>query len=239
LILAGVDEAGRGSVLGPLVVAGVSIDEANIPKLSELGVKDSKLLVPEKRRYLYREIRKLATGVVWDKVEPSSIDRVVFAGKKLFRLNYLEAQHMAHVLLKLEYDLAYVDCCDTDENRFGQLICNIMAEQNGTPTGLGEKNFFVERLCSEHHADRNYPVVAAASIVAKVRRDSCIVRLHKSHGSFGSGYPSDPQTVAYLKRRYKGSKDFSPITRRSWLTVRRMTGETIGRDQRDIRSFTK
>jgi ribonuclease HII len=238
LILAGVDEAGRGSVLGPLVVAGVSIDEANILKLRALGVKDSKLLTPEKRKQLYREILKLANKVTWEKIDPSSIDRVVFAGKKLFRLNYLEAQHMARILLKLDYDQAYIDCCDTDQKRFGNLVCDIMAEKNGTSTGLGEKNRFVANLCSEHHADRNHPVVAAASIIAKVRRDSCIARLHRTHGSFGSGYPSDPRTIAYLKKLFKESDEFSAITRKSWLTVRRMTGKEIMPVEADIRSFT-
>ena len=78
MIVAGVDDAGRGSVLGPLVIAGVSIDESEIPKLKKLGVKDSKLLSPKMREALFKEIKKMLTAVVYEKIQPSAIDRVVF-----------------------------------------------------------------------------------------------------------------------------------------------------------------
>lgn len=98
MILAGVDEAGRGSVLGPLVVAGVAIEESKIPELIDLGVKDSKLLPPQKRRFLYKKIKKLATEVTYQKIPPKEIDKVVFRGERLFRLNYLEATIMSSIL---------------------------------------------------------------------------------------------------------------------------------------------
>jgi ribonuclease HII len=224
LIVAGVDEAGRGSVLGPLVIAGVSIDESVIPNLKKLGVKDSKLLSPKKRQSLYREIKKISTTVVHEKIQPSAIDRVVFNGQRLFRLNYLEAKVMASVLSKLNFDLAYVDCCDTNQKRFGYLVSDLIAEKLGKKFAVGEKNPLFEKIVSEHHADRNYPVVAAASIIAKVTRDSAIKRLHEKHGKIGSGYPSDPSTVSYLRRSFETHECFPTFTRMSWLTVRRMQG---------------
>lgn len=225
MILAGVDDAGRGSVLGPLVIAGISIEESRIPELHQIGVKDSKLLSPARRKVLYREIKKIATAVVYEKIQPPAIDRVVFSGQKLFRLNHLEAEVMAAVLHKLEFDKAFVDCCDTNQKRFGYLISDLMAEKLGKKFTLGERNPFFEKIKSEHHADRNYPVVSAASIVAKVKRDSLIAKLHKIHGNFGSGYPSDPETISYLKRCFKESKSFPRFARLSWLTVRRMQGD--------------
>ena len=89
---------------------------------------------------------------------------------------------------------------------------------------MGEKNPLFEKIRSEHHADRNYPVVSAASIVAKVTRDAAIKRLHQKHGKFGSGYPSDSSTISYLKKSFESHKKFPNITRMSWLTVRRMQG---------------
>jgi ribonuclease HII len=222
LIVAGVDEAGRGSVLGPLVVAGISIDEAELPKLARLGVKDSKLLTPKKRQALYKEIKKIATAVVHEKIQPSSIDRVVFNGQKLRRLNYLEAKVMAKVLSKLKFDMAYVDCCDTNQLRFGYLISDQIAERLGKRFTVGETNPFFRKIKSEHHADRNYSVVSAASIIAKVTRDSAIKRLHEKHGKLGSGYPSDPSTISFLKKSYEANREFPAFTRLSWLTVRRM-----------------
>jgi ribonuclease HII len=225
-IVAGVDEAGRGSVLGPLVVAGVAIEEKNIPKLKALGVKDSKQLLPARRRKLNREIMKLAVQIVWKKIEPRKIDKVVIAGKRLLRLNYLEAQYMARVLEKLNFDIAYVDCCDTDQKRFGNLVADLLLERSNEKTNLisqlGEINQYRKKIVSEHHADVNYPVVSAASIVAKVRRDAYIFHLHRKHGVFGSGYPSDPETKKYLRGFVERAQALPRITRFSWATIRNL-----------------
>jgi len=225
VILAGVDEAGRGSVLGPLVVAGVSIDESKIPELVSLGVRDSKLLLPKRRRFLYKKIKKIAIKVSYEKILPKEIDRVVFKGERLFRLNYLEAKSMSSVLHKLDFDRAFIDCCDTNQIRFGQLVSDLIADRKGLCFTLGEKNPICEKIVSEHHADRNHPVVSAASIIAKVTRDSFIKKLHKRHGEFGSGYPSDPFTISFLKRCFDAGNQFPDMTRLSWSTVRRIQGE--------------
>jgi ribonuclease HII len=227
VILAGVDEAGRGSVLGPLVVAGVSMDESRVPELRKLGVKDSKLLPPKRRRFLYKKIKTIAKAVTYERILPTEIDKVVFNGERLFRLNYLEAKTMSSILDRLDFDRAYVDCCDTNQLRFGQLISDLIADRRGWEFGLGEKNPLVEKIVSEHHADRNYPVVSAASIIAKVTRDSFIKRLQKKHGEIGSGYPSDPFTISFLRRCFESSSGFPDITRLSWMTVRRIRGEVV------------
>jgi ribonuclease HII len=224
LILAGVDEAGRGSVLGPLIVAGVSIEDSKIPELVRLGVKDSKLLLPQRRRHLFRKIKELASEVTYEKILPKEIDKVVFHGERLYRLNYLEAKTMSSILFKLRFDRAFVDCCDTNQARFGQLISDLVAEREGRSFTVGERNPLFDKIVSEHHADRNYPVVSAASIIAKVTRDSYVKRLRRKHGEFGSGYPSDPDTVSYLKKIYETSSQFPSITRLSWITIRRLKG---------------
>jgi ribonuclease HII len=227
VILAGVDEAGRGSVLGPLVVAGVSIDESRVPELVSLGVKDSKLLPPKKRRLLYRKIKQIARKVTYEKILPKEIDEVVFKGERLFRLNYLEAKTMSSVLNRLDFDRAFIDCCDTNQPRYGQLVSDLVAGKRGLSFTLGDKNPFVEKIVSEHHADRNYPVVSAASIIAKVTRDSFIKTLQKKHGEFGSGYPSDPFTISYLRQCYENSNEFPEITRMSWITIQRLQGKIV------------
>jgi ribonuclease HII len=230
-LIAGVDEAGRGSVLGPLVVAGVAIEESMTSKLSELGVKDSKLLAPAKRRKLYTEIKKIATEVSWELIDPREIDKVVFRGIPLLRLNRLEGECMARVLAKLNFDLAYVDCCDTNQRRFGELIAGLMFQRQKaktkSPIELGEKNPYLTKLRSEHHADRNYAVVSAASIIAKVRRDAYIQRLHRIHGLFGSGYPHDEVTKNFLKGFVERSESLPSITRLSWATVRNLTAPPV------------
>jgi ribonuclease HII len=240
-IIAGIDEAGRGSVLGPLVIAGVTIEERDIPKLKALGVKDSKLLLPAKRRELSRKIRKISLQVLWEKIEPRIIDEVVMRGTRLLRLNYLEAQYVARVLEKLKFDLAYVDCCDTIQKRYGDLVADLLLERvkkrRKELVQLGESNHFRRKIVSEHHADTNYPIVSAASIVAKVRRDSFVHSLHKKHGVFGSGYPSDPRTKKFLRGFVEREEALPSITRLSWMTVRNLyapleRNQKAGEDER-------
>jgi ribonuclease HII len=223
MIIAGVDEAGRGSVLGPLVIAGVAIEESKIQKLVDMGVKDSKLLSPSKRRKLSRKIRALGQ-VSLTKIEPSDIDSYVLNGLRLFRLNYLEAKHMAVVLSRLKFDLAFIDCCDTNEKRFGRLVETLTNKDKMIEFGR-ENEGTSWMIKSEHHADRNHPIVAAASIVAKVTRDNCISRLHRRHGGFGSGYPSDPDTLEFLRGFISKSQRLPDFARTSWRTIERLNNE--------------
>ena len=225
-MLAGVDEAGRGSVLGPLVVAGVSMEESKLKKLVEIGVKDSKLLTPKMRNKLNREIRKLADHISISKIAPGTIDEFVMNGTRLFRLNYLEARHMAIVLSRLKFDRAYVDCCDTDQERFGNLIWDLLQDRVKSRTlKQTRRDSTPSKIKSEHFADRTHIVVSAASIVAKVERDTCIKRLHRAHGPFGTGYPSDPKTVQFLRGFFLRSEKLPEFTRVSWKTVGRLNQE--------------
>ena len=219
------------------MVAGVSIEESKLPELVSLGVKDSKLLLPSRRRLLYSKIKKIAKEVTYEKILPKQIDKVVFRGERLYRLNFLEAKSMSSVLDRLHFDRAYIDCCDTNQLRFGQLVSDLIADRRGCAFTLGERNPFVEKIVSEHHADRNYPVVSAASIIAKVTRDSSIKRLQKKHGEFGSGYPSDPYTLSYLKKCYESSSNFPEITRLSWITVRRIQGKLVTEEDEVLNSL--
>ena len=220
------------------MVAGIAIEEGNVKRLAELGVKDSKLLTPRKRSLLFRQIKKLTAGVCVERIEPRFIDEVVRKGERLYRLNYLEARHMAKALARLDFEMAYVDCCDTNQARFGDLVADLLLEERiriddrkikGTRMGLhaelGKENPLRQKIKSEHHADRNYLVVSAASVIAKVTRDAAIKRLYAEHGEFGSGYPSDPQTVQFLKRFIDSSTDLPSFTRLSWATIERVIAE--------------
>jgi ribonuclease HII len=185
MLICGVDDAGRGPVIGPLVIAGILVDELGVTDLINLGVRDSKTLSPKRREYLAREILKVAKDYRVVKVQPSEIDRVVEAGGRLNRLNRLEARVMASIIRDLKPNVAYVDASDILPERFKQHI-------------LEELPFKVE-VVSEHKADKNYPVVSAASIIAKVERDAEIEGLKRKYGDFGSGYVTDPKTINFLR----------------------------------------
>jgi len=211
LRVCGVDDAGRGPVIGPLVIAGIRIEEEKLEQLRFLGVKDSKKLSPEARMELSIEIPKIVDEYHIVELEAGHLDLVVNRSPKFQGLNLLEAKAMADVIEKLKPHLAYVDASDTRPERFKN---NIL-----------ERLSFKPRLVSEHHADEKYPPVSAASILAKVRRDSRIEELKKEYGEIGSGYAHDPITVRYLSKYYLANRDFPPIVRRSWKTLRNLVAE--------------
>ncbi len=211
MLVAGVDDAGRGCVIGPLVIAGVLMKEGDLPKLTQLGVKDSKLLLPSRRKALAVDIKRLAEKCVVIELSPKEIDAVVEGGKKLHRLNRLEAKTMAKVIESLNPDIAYVDASDVLEDRFKQHI-------------LESLPFKVE-IISEHKADRNYPIVSAASIIAKVERDNEIAELANKYGDFGSGYPTDPKTISFLKQCLEDFGEYPAFVRKSWKPAKKARSE--------------
>ena len=200
--ICGIDDAGRGSMIGPLVIAGISINKKNIRKLSSLGVKDSKKLSPKLRILLFNKIIKVVDNYYIRKIPTRSID----ASVKKHKLNDLEAKNMAKVVLKLNPDVSYVDSCDVNPTRFGKEI-----------SALSENH----TIKSYHYADSRFVVVSAASILAKVTRDKAIEKLKKTH-NLGSGYPSDSVTVKFVTNYYKQNKILPNFVRKSWKPVLRI-----------------
>ncbi len=211
MLVAGVDDAGRGCVIGPLVIAGVLMEEDNISKLVQLGVKDSKCLSPRRREILAVEIRRIARRFSVIKLPPKDIDRVVQAGRKLHKLNRLEAQSMAKIIELLKPDIAYVDASDVLEERYKQHILELLP--------------FKVEIVSEHKADMKYPIVSAASIIAKTERDKKIAELKEKYGDFGCGYPSDSKTVDFLQLCLEEFGEYPDCVRKSWKTAKRFKNE--------------
>jgi len=209
--IAGVDDAGRGCVIGPLVVAGVLMPEDKLKLLEQIGVRDSKELTPKRRERLAEEIRKIAEKIKVVKVPPSEVDRIVFRGVKYRRLNWLEAKVMAQVISELKPEIAYVDASDVLEERFKEQILEEI------PAGI--------EVVSEHDADAKYPIVSAASIIAKTERDKEIQKLRMKYGDFGSGYPSDPKTREFLLKCLRERGKYPDCVRKSWKTLRRLAEE--------------
>lgn len=220
MLIAGVDDAGRGSVIGPLVIAGVLIKEENLPKLVELKVKDSKLLSPHRREILALEIRKVAQKINVKKLSPKEIDTVVEKGKKLHKLNRLEAQTMAKIIETLKPDIAFVDASDVLEERFKQHIQECIT--------------FKVQIISEHKADKKYPIVSAASIIAKVERDKEIAELTSKHGDIGCGYPTDPKTLKFLQKCLEKLGKYPDFVRKSWKTAKKAKRESDARQTKLI-----
>lgn len=213
-LIAGVDDAGRGPIIGPLVIAGVLVPEERQQALKALGVRDSKLLTPELRTKLDPKIRTNALKVSLVEAQPKEIDEFVLHGGRLRKLNFLEAKMMANVLTDLAPAEAYVDASDVNEARYATSIREFLPEHL-----KGMKIF------SEHHADRTFPVVSAASIIAKVRRDARVEELRNQYGDFGSGYITDPKTMSFLRTWRQTHSEYPPVVRMSWKTIKELEAE--------------
>jgi len=201
-MLCGIDEAGRGPVLGPMVVAGILIE--NDAPLRQLNVRDSKKLTPEKREALAPEIMKL---VKFEIVVVSAEDIDLMRAQ--MSLNDFEAKIFATIIEKLNPETAYVDAADVDEIEFKKMILNELKK----PVDV----------VSKHYADELFPVVSAASILAKVRRDAEVKKIEAEFGKpIGSGYPSDQITMTFLEEWLKEKGTLPPHCRQSWDTCKRL-----------------
>jgi ribonuclease HII len=210
-LILGLDEAGRGSVIGPLIVGGFVARRSVLPELSRLGVRDSKLLSPARRVELYGALSALGSCYSVA-LSPRLIDRHV----RHHGLNELEARAFADLLQETAPNEAFVDACDVDEGRFGRTVRRL----SGTTV----------KVHSQHEADRFVPVVSAASIVAKVRRDQAVARIQRTVGmDFGSGYPSDERTVAFVERCLRGTPGSPVWLRESWATTKRIRQQAPAR----------
>jgi len=213
--IAGIDDAGRGPIIGPLIIAGVLLAEEDLSNLKPLGVRDSKLLSPQRREQLAVEIKRLAIKYHVESLSPAEIDKVVETGRRLHRLNRLEAQVMAKVIEALKPDVAYVDASDVLANRFKEHIM--------------EKLTISPEIISEHKADAKYPIVSAASIIAKVERDKAIQELKEKYGDFGSGYVTDPKTVRFLEKWLAKHGSYPEFVRKSWKPAKKLRSEAAAR----------
>ncbi len=211
MLIAGVDEAGRGCIIGPLVVAGILVNEEKLPMLTQLGVKDSKVLTRKKREDLAEKIKCLAEKHVILRLSPTEIDRVVASGRKLHKLNRLEAETMARIIAALNPDEAYVDAADVVEDRVKHHIQENLKSRT--------------RIISKHEADKIFPVVSAASILAKVERDDAVSCLLNEFGDFGSGYLTDPKTKKFLLDWLIDHTEYPDCVRKSYKPARKAKGE--------------
>lgn len=200
---AGIDEAGKGCVIGPLVVAGVAADREDI--LDGLGIKDSKKLSHKRRVEIAGEIRKRCKIEVL-KIDADKLDKLM----QRKTINEILKECYAELIRRLKPEVAYVDSPDVIPERLAKELEELTSV----------------RVIAEHKADERYLLVAAASIVAKVEREEEIERLREKFGDFGSGYASDPKTREVLKAWIEKGRIPSCVRKR-WKTVSNLRQQTL------------
>ena len=204
-LVCGVEEAGRGPVIGPLVMCGVVMDEKMVFELDAIGVKDSKLLSPQQREDLFEKIKTMADGFKIMILSAQDVDDTL--NDPNMNLNWLEAKTSAKIINQLNVDKVIMDCPSNNIEAYREYVTKYV------------KNEKIEMI-AEHKADLNYTIVGAASILAKVTRDREIEKIKKKiNKEFGSGYPSDPRTVKFLKEKYD---KYPEIFRKTWASYKRV-----------------
>lgn len=212
----GIDEAGRGPIIGPMVMCGALIREGVEPQLEALGVKDSKLLTAEQREKLYPKILEITNDYKIVVLEPQIIDAALKTSH--LNLNWLEANTSADIINSLNPDKAIIDCPSNNIKAYKDYLYNLIPNKKS-------------ELVLEHNAERHMPV-AAASVIAKVTRDRLIEELKKKIGiDFGSGYMSDERTQKFLEKYYE---KYDTLFRKTWLPYQ----ETIAKkSQKQLGEF--
>jgi ribonuclease HII len=209
----GIDDAGRGPVLGPMILAGVLIDsEAEEKILKDWGAKDSKLLLPKKRAEIAEKIRENYAYHI-ESSTPKEID-------SHSNLNWLEAEKAAKIIIDLTKDSnkklkIIIDCPSVNCKAWQDYLVQKI------PKEILEK---IESISAEHKADFNHPVVSAASIIAKEKREEEVRKIKTEFGDIGSGYPSDPKTKEFIAENFNNPKH-KEIIRFSWSTVKKLINE--------------
>jgi len=217
--ICGIDDAGKGPVIGPMVLAGIVIEEKELPKLKEMGVKDSKLLTPKQRELIYHKLIKEIKRYKIIKIPPEEIDDAVLSDTT--NLNWLEADKMAEIINALRPDAVIVDCPSNNKKAFANYLENKIKVKTS--------------LRCEHKADRDHLVVGAAAILAKVTRDREIGLIEKRIGiNFNSGYPADPLTKKFLKENWN---KYPEIFRHSWSTYQEYSEGKKSKKQKTLGEF--
>jgi ribonuclease HII len=209
----GIDDAGRGPVLGGMYLAGVLLEKTSEEFLKKHNVTDSKVLTQEVRVRLSKIIEESSSGFKVLRASPEEIDSAVSSG---LNLNTLEAIKCAEIIDALnpgrEKIRVIVDCPSVNTQSWSSDLKSYI------------KNLTNLEISCEHKADANHISVSAASILAKVAREEEVSKLKKAHGPIGSGYPSDPQTKEYLRDSGEKIAD-SGIVRKTWSTWRNLYPE--------------
>ena len=218
VLVCGIDEAGRGPIIGPLVMAGILTDDDGVEQLKKIEVKDSKLLSARQREDLFGRIVGIVKSYKTVLASPAEIDAAVMSTGGM-NLNWLEANKAAEIINFLKPDRSIVDCPSPNIPAYRDYLMNLV---------LNKKMVAV----IEHKADVNWAACSAASILAKVTRDAEIEKIKVAvSDDFGSGYLHDPKTISFFDRHFESYPD---IFRKSWTPYR---DKVIAKMQRKLGDF--
>ncbi len=208
-LILGIDDAGRGPIVGPMVLAGCLINEKIEQHFRKINVKDSKLLTKEARETIVSEIKKYCLSHHITLTSPDEIEQRNNVGTNLNKLEAIKSAEIINQLNnKIEQINVIVDCPSTNTKAWQHVLEKYIHHKSNLA------------IHCEHKADFNHIACGAASIIAKTTRDAEIEKIKKSIGiDFGSGYTSDPITIKFLDENFEKYKN-QGIFRKTWQTFK-------------------
>jgi ribonuclease HII len=218
----------RGALIGPMVICGITAEKSVVKKLKKIGVRDSKMLTPKRREQLYDRIKEVVqkessvSSIIPIFIPSCNIDS--YRGNKV-NLNMIEIRTMVEIINMSGGHEIYLDALTARPRKFKKTVKD----------HLDKKMLKGVKIVAENNADKKYPIVSAASIIAKVERDRAIEEIKKKVGvDFGVGYPSDERTVDFVESLIKSRKKLPPYVRKSWVTTQMLQEKNW---QRKIKDF--
>ncbi len=214
MFILGIDEAGRGPLIGDMFVVAVALSSDDLTTLAEAGVRDSKKLSPTARVRLFNVIITYSKYLFIRRFPPDMID---LNNINLLFINAIKSSVKTAYALGIEPSEIYVDSTSNTQKIIDSLIKLVRKDT---------------KLIVEYKADEKYVAVASASIIAKVLRDAYIGYLKTTYGDFGSGYPSDFRTIKWVEEVLRSSGSLPPIIRKSWKTIKK-----LGRHRKTLEDY--
>jgi len=216
-LILGIDEAGRGPVIGPLVIGGALVKSDFESKLTEMGVKDSKQIPQHKREIMFDQIIKISNSTDIKIVMPVEIDNAV-ESKDGMNLNWLEAVKSAEMINELNPEVVILDCPHPIPSKYEAYVRELLDNKE------------IKIIC-EHKADDKYVICGAASILAKVIREREMSAINAKYGDVGPGYPANPVTKKFVEENFEKHPE---IFRKSWATYKNQIKK---KNQKDLSEF--
>jgi ribonuclease HII len=212
-LVLGIDDAGRGPLIGPMFLSGVLLDKNSETFLKNHNITDSKLLSHTTRIQLAKTIKGSVLNYKTLSSSPEEIDKAINSKLNLNTLEAIKSAQIINELNPLDKKVKVViDCPSTNTQAWKNTVLSYVKH----PENLS--------VFSEHKADLNHLSVSAASILAKVAREESVSTLKEKYGNLGSGYPSDPTTKTFLKEQGLSLAN-EGIFRKSWATWKKLFPE--------------
>ncbi|NHJ46824.1 MAG: ribonuclease HII [Asgard group archaeon] len=214
-IVVGADEAGRGLIIGPMVIGACAINDEILQKFTSIGIKDSKKYSSHQKLMTHANLVK-KESLAWS-VKILHADVLTNFNKNGMTMDEAEAYTFYRALEEIIKKVPKIDEYQVDNFQAKKKLKSLITDNPKM------KNISLKVL---PRADLQYPAVSAGSLLARGQSLTELDKIRKQHGNFGSGSTNDKRTINWLKQYYIQNKSWpKKIVRVYWKTIDRIEKE--------------